>query len=68
MKSVKAKELLVFYQDNGVGFDYPLMQKQSTGIGLRSLKNGAELMGGSLKVESVISKGTAFLFQFPLVP
>jgi two-component system, NarL family, sensor kinase len=64
--SVKSKDLLVFYQDNGVGFDYPLMQKQSTGIGLRSLKNRAELMGGSLKVESVISKGTAFLFQFPL--
>jgi signal transduction histidine kinase len=64
--SVKAKELWVFYQDNGVGFDYPLMLKQSTGIGLRSLKNRAELMGGSLKVESIISKGSAFLFQFPL--
>jgi len=64
--SVKGKDLLVFYQDNGVGFDYELMQKQSTGIGLRSLKNRAELMGGSLKVESVISKGSAFLFQFPL--
>ena len=64
--SVKTKELCVFYQDNGVGFDYPKMLKQSTGIGLRSLKNRAELMGGSLKVESIISKGSAFLFQFPL--
>lgn len=34
--SIKGKDLLVFYQDNGVGFDYPLMQKQSTGIELRS--------------------------------
>jgi two-component system, NarL family, sensor kinase len=64
--SVKGKTLQVFFQDNGRGFDYPLMEKQSTGIGLKSLKNRAELMGGSLKVESVISKGSAFLFEFPL--
>ena len=64
--AVRGKKLVVFYQDNGIGFDYALMQEQGTGIGLRSLKNRAELMGGSFKVESRVSKGSAFLFEFPL--
>lgn len=64
--SIKDKKLLVFFQDNGKGFNYELMQKESPGIGLKSLKNRAEIIGGSFKVESIIAKGTAFFFEFPL--
>jgi signal transduction histidine kinase len=52
--------------DNGVGFDYVKMSKESNGIGLSSLKNRTEIMGGSMVVESKRGKGTAFLFEIPV--
>ena len=58
--------LTLLYKDNGAGFNYEKIRNESTGIGLRSLKNRVELIGGSLIVESVLMKGSAFLFTIPL--
>jgi signal transduction histidine kinase len=56
----------VFCRDNGRGFDYQKMIKESTGIGLKSLKNRIEMMGGTLTVDSKPGKGTIFLFEIPV--
>lgn len=58
--------LKIMCKDNGVGFDYAQMSKESSGIGLRSIKNRTEIMGGSLTVESKPGKGSAFLFEIPV--
>ncbi len=58
--------LTILCRDNGIGFDYPKLSKESKGIGLSSLKNRTEIMGGSLVVESKPGKGSAFLFEIPI--
>jgi two-component system, NarL family, sensor kinase len=67
---VDFKEEKNFYclliKDDGVGFDFPTRIKDSTGLGLRSLKNRAELMKGEMIVESKEKVGTAFLFKIPV--
>lgn len=58
--------LKILCRDNGVGFNYEKTSKESIGIGLRSIKNRSEIMGGSVVVESKPGKGTAFLFEIPI--
>jgi signal transduction histidine kinase len=36
------------------------------GLGLRYVKRALELLGGGIKVESTIDKGSVFKFWFPL--
>ncbi len=52
--------------DNGAGFIYEKALTSGNGIGLRNLKNRAEVMGGSMQVESKAGVGTAYLFIIPL--
>ena len=52
-------------KDNGRGFDYSIMKDESTGFGLRSLKNRVELIGGNMIVETKKGIGSAFLFEIP---
>jgi two-component system NarL family sensor kinase len=59
-------ELNLFYTDNGIGFDVERTNKVATGIGLRSLRNRTQILGGEMTVESKVGKGTAFLFRLPL--
>jgi two-component system, NarL family, sensor kinase len=51
--------------DNGKGFEYEKLLKDSTGIGLRSLKSRVEIMNGEFYVESKKGKGTSYIFQIP---
>jgi signal transduction histidine kinase len=55
--------LKIWCRDNGKGFDYATASK---GIGLNSLKNRTEILGGKMTLESKPGKGTAFLFEIPL--
>jgi two-component system NarL family sensor kinase len=77
MKHAKASRLEIIFEekngflkilcrDNGIGFDYSGTAGQGTGIGLRSIKNRTEIMGGNMTVESKPGKGTAFLFEIPI--
>ena len=63
---IKNGKLIILCRDNGQGFDYTKMTTESGGIGLRSIKNRTDMMNGSLRVESQIGKGTAFLFEIPV--
>ncbi len=63
---VKKGLLTILCKDNGKGFDYPMLSKETEGLGLNSLKNRATLMGGTMLVESKMNKGSAFLFEIPL--
>lgn len=58
--------LKITCRDNGVGFDYIKLSKESEGIGLRSIKNRTEIMDGSLVVESKPGKGSIFLLEIPI--
>jgi len=53
-------------RDNGIGFDYALSSALQDHIGLRSIRNRTEMMGGTLQVESKPGKGTWYLFEIPI--
>ena len=58
--------LRLLCRDNGKGFNVKIRTAESTGIGLRSLKNRTEILGGAMAIESKPAKGTAFLFTIPV--
>jgi signal transduction histidine kinase len=55
-------EILV--QDNGVGFEFI---KKSNGMGLRTIQERAESIGGQARIESEPGKGTRVLITTPFV-
>jgi len=68
LKYAEASEILVscsqnkdtFFitvEDNGVGFD--VSNKNSSGMGLRNIKNRVEILKGKLEIESETNKGTS---------
>lgn len=55
--------------DNGIGFDAEKKQEQvssSSGIGLKSLKNRARLIGADISIESKPGYGTSVTIKLPL--
>jgi signal transduction histidine kinase len=57
-------------KDNGCGFDVrqidPTNQAKNRGLGLVSMRERAERLGGALRVESVPGQGTSVLAKLPL--
>ncbi|MGC4038371.1 MAG: ATP-binding protein [Chitinophagaceae bacterium] len=58
--------LVLLTEDNGVGFDYQLQQRDYTGLGLRSLLSRADVLNGKMFLDSMPGKGTRYFFEFPL--
>jgi len=54
-------------EDNGIGFNYKQTFAENHGLGLRSLQNRINILGGQFKIESNKNKGTSFLIQIPLI-
>jgi PAS domain S-box-containing protein len=50
-------------EDNGIGFD---IEKVKKGIGLDSMRERAELSGGTFEIESVIGGGTTIRASWPI--
>ena len=50
-------------EDNGIGFD---LENYRKGFGLESMKERAELSGGTFRVESTKEKGTTITAQWPI--
>ncbi|HEV7783331.1 MAG TPA: ATP-binding protein [Chitinophagaceae bacterium] len=62
----KTNDLEILCRDNGVGFDIKSMTAATDGMGLRSIRNRTDIMGGKMVIESKTGKGTAFLFTIPM--
>jgi two-component system, chemotaxis family, CheB/CheR fusion protein len=52
-----ANQIMLKVKDNGKGFDYQKLEKHR-GLGLSSIRNRANLLGGTMKVDSKPGKGT----------
>ena len=55
----------IIIEDNGKGFDYKNVTKKD-GIGLKSIAQKVEQMGGTFTVDSIVSKGTTIIIDLPL--
>lgn len=53
--------------DAGKGFDVEILQKKASGFGLLHVFERLELLGGSIKVESALGKGSHFFLSAPAV-
>jgi two-component system sensor histidine kinase NreB len=53
-------------QDNGMGFDPPQVLKDGKTFGLVSMRERANLLGGSLEIVSASGNGTQVSVKFPL--
>jgi two-component system sensor histidine kinase DegS len=51
--------------DDGVGFDIVKAARHKKSVGLLSMRERAELIGGSLQVQSTLGKGTAVTLLLP---
>ncbi|MCH7397579.1 sensor histidine kinase [Belliella sp. DSM 107340] len=62
MLTKKEKEILLTIQDNGIGFDFSEKYNDFKSLGLKTLKERTATLGGSMKVDSEMQKGTIFSF------
>jgi two-component system NarL family sensor kinase len=56
-------------RDNGVGFNVvekQLSTSSSAGVGLKSIINRAKLIGGSVRIDSALGKGSSFTVELSL--
>jgi PAS domain S-box-containing protein len=63
--------LLLSVRDNGVGFDVKSLRKRApraATLGLISMQERAHAAGGTIEIDSVISKGTEVRFRLNLEP
>jgi signal transduction histidine kinase len=56
-------EVKLVIKDDGCGFD---ANRQHTGLGLRSMRERADMVAGELEIESVPEAGTMITFTIPL--
>ena len=54
--------------DDGIGFDLVKAARREKSVGLLSMRERAELIGGSLQVQSMPGKGTAVTLLLPTRP
>lgn len=59
------KELNLIIEDNGTGFD-PKIITQKGGIGLKSIEQKVEQMGGTFNIDSILTKGTTIIIDLPI--
>lgn len=62
----KNNVLNILIRDNGKGFDHKKVLTEGRGIGLSSIRNRAEVMRGTMTIESFPGKGSSFEFKIPL--
>lgn len=63
MANAKSNELELVLMDNGKGFE--VTTKSSESLGVTTMQERAEAIGGKLFVESIIGKGTTIRLNFP---
>lgn len=53
-------------EDSGIGFDADKQIAQGSGLGLVGMRERADIIGGSVRIESAIGKGTRVELSLPL--
>ncbi|MEX0770383.1 MAG: PAS domain S-box protein [Balneolaceae bacterium] len=53
-------------QDNGMGFDVHAKRSEDSGLGLISMQNRAEVLKGTLTIQSKKNEGTVILVEVPV--
>src|SRR5690625_3261962 len=64
--SEKENVLILHIRDQGCGFKVDKMNPQGTGLGLYGMKERAELIRGTLTIQSELEKGTEVILHVPL--
>lgn len=59
---IRGEEIRLIVEDDGIGFDLPAVEKAAKkagrGLGLTSMKERADLLGGRLEIETTPGRGT----------
>jgi two-component system sensor histidine kinase DegS len=63
---VPENEVRVSVDDNGKGFDTGILDARSN-LGLKLIKERAEMLGGDFELDSVLGHGTRVFFRIPIV-
>jgi signal transduction histidine kinase len=61
----RTQDVVAVIEDDGLGFDTALIQGEGH-LGLAGIRERAELLGGSLTIESTPGSGTSLFVQLPL--
>jgi len=60
------REVVLFVEDNGAGFDTEAALASTERLGLRGMRERLALAGGTLVIESEPGKGTTLIVRIPL--
>lgn len=63
--SQNSNAILLRIEDNGLGFTLDLDNKRGAGLGLTSMRERAELVGGTFSLQSELGKGTKINVEIP---
>jgi len=62
----KGKRAFLVIQDDGKGIDLSNKSAYSTGLGLRSIQERADILGAELKLDSIPGEGLTLLVKIPI--
>jgi signal transduction histidine kinase len=62
----RGRKLVVLVEDDGIGFD-PVQAEQGGRLGLISMRERTEMLGGGLEIESAAGAGTTVRLEVPYV-
>jgi signal transduction histidine kinase len=60
------RNVLILTKDDGIGFDIERARKETMGLGLKSIESRAEILQGSINMESIPGHGTNYFVKIPL--
>jgi signal transduction histidine kinase len=61
-------KIYFLYNDNGIGISTTGTLKHSTGLGLESIRNRIEMLGGKMEQSKTAATGVDYFFEIPLRP
>lgn len=65
----RTKSAYLVLRDDGVGFNQQVLHENSalagSGFGLRGIEERLEIVGGNLKIQSTVGKGTTLIVEIP---
>ena len=60
------QDLILLISDNGAGFDMKALRTSAATLGLRSMEERVQAVGGSITIDSAPDVGTAICARFPI--